>query len=295
MNSRLTRFAAELLIGATVSISLTSRAVAWSTDSVSLAQAPTEITYTTVRNDGGIDIQIPDGNYRVYPTLRPGENGYIGQDGISAVLLNPATGHVTVYSTETGETFYDYYIDPVDLGRPIGSPIARSDSPVTYMTPQNANAIAIQIADGGFSFYDVMYRTYGNRFEATDWGYRVMYDRDTGRVTVISDESGAELYNYFFSEADNGSGSRSSESYSSPAPETYITPESTNEITAELTEGEFYFYGPLVRSSGNTFVGSDGRVRVIYDRDTSRIVVINVVSGTEFYNYFFSEVDEGYL
>jgi hypothetical protein len=36
-------------------------------------------------------------------------------------------------------------------------------------------------------------------------------------------------------------------------------------------------------------------VRVIYDQDAGRIVIINVVTGTEFYNYAYSSIDEGYL
>jgi len=33
----------------------------------------------------------------------------------------------------------------------------------------------------------------------------------------------------------------------------------------------------------------------MYDKDTSRVVVINVVTGTEFYNYIFSTANEGSL
>ena len=126
---------------------------------------------------------------------------------------------------------------------------------------------------------------------------KLIVDGDSDRVVVISDETGEEFYNYFFDASFSSSNDSSEQSggYAQPTPETYLTRENANEYIAELIEGEFYFYGPLTRTSGNTFVGSDAQVRVMYDADTSRMVVINVVTGTEFYNYFISNVDEGYL
>lgn len=81
----------------------------------------------------------------------------------------------------------------------------------------------------------------------------------------------------------------------SPTPLTYMTPQGANVIMTQITEGEFKFRGPLRRTSGNKFAGEDGQVRVMYDKDTSRVVVINKVTGTEFYNYFFSIANEGKL
>lgn len=81
----------------------------------------------------------------------------------------------------------------------------------------------------------------------------------------------------------------------SPSPVTYMTPKNSDEIMVQITEGEFKYYGLLKRTMDNKFIGSDGQVRVIYDRETGRVVVINEVTGDEYYNYFFSEVDEGYL
>lgn len=81
----------------------------------------------------------------------------------------------------------------------------------------------------------------------------------------------------------------------SSTPVTEITEVNNNKIMMEITEEEFHFRGYLKRTSGNTFIGEDKQVRVIYDRDTKRVVVINVVTGTEFYNYIFSDVDEGAL
>ena len=68
-------------------------------------------------------------------------------------------------------------------------------------------------------------------------------------------------------------------------------------IVMQITEqeSEFNFHGYLERTSDNTFQGEDDNVRVIYDRGTGHIVVINRVTGDEFYNYFYSETDAGTL
>ncbi len=81
----------------------------------------------------------------------------------------------------------------------------------------------------------------------------------------------------------------------SPTPVTYMTLRNANEIATQITEGEFKYRGTLRRTSGNMFVGEDSQVRVMYDKGTSRVVVINKVTGTEFYNYFFSTANEGKL
>jgi hypothetical protein len=266
--------------------------------SVLLAQSPMGNTYTTVRSDGGIDIKITSGNQRINTTLRPGENSYVGQDRIFEVTLIPSTGHVTVYSNETGETFYDYYIEPISFGGG-STAVAQSSTPTTYMTRLNSNEIIVQITDGNFYFRDTMHRGYGSHYQAVDHGYRVNYNSDSGRVTVISDETGAEVYNYFYTGAVGGSsgssGNTSGGNYGTVPSESYLTRVSNEEYQAELIEGQFYFNGPLYRSSGDTFVGSDGRFRVVYDRGSSQVVVINLTTGEEIFNYFYSEVDEGYL
>ena len=81
----------------------------------------------------------------------------------------------------------------------------------------------------------------------------------------------------------------------SPTPLTFMTVRNSNEIMTQITEGEFKFRGPLRRTSGNKFSGEDGQVRVMYDKDTSRVVVINKMTGDEFYNYIFSIANEGKL
>ncbi len=66
---------------------------------------------------------------------------------------------------------------------------------------------------------------------------------------------------------------------------TFMTPRNDNQIAVQITDGEFNFRGVLTRSSGNIYLAQDQQVRVIYDREAGRVVVINVVTGTEFYNY----------
>ena len=79
------------------------------------------------------------------------------------------------------------------------------------------------------------------------------------------------------------------------APITTMTKKSRDQIAVTIKEAEFRFQGTLKRTSGNTFIGEDRQVRVIYDQGTSHVVVINKKTGDEFYNYIFSITDEGRL
>ncbi|HEY9663510.1 MAG TPA: hypothetical protein V6C65_34115 [Allocoleopsis sp.] len=76
-------------------------------------------------------------------------------------------------------------------------------------------------------------------------------------------------------------------------PTTYVTPVQDDELVMQITEGEFRFHGYLERTSDNIFVGTDDQVQVTYDRDAGRVIVVNKETGTEFYNYIYSEVNEG--
>ncbi|MFB2836102.1 hypothetical protein [Floridanema evergladense] len=112
---------------------------------------------------------------------------------------------------------------------------------------------------------------------------------DSGTIYRLAKES---IFVYWNSGSNNN---QSSSNSSSPTPVTRIIRRTPNQITVRITEGEFKYSGVLRRTSGNTFIGSDGRVRVIYDRQTGRITVINAVTGDEFYNYIYSDVNEGRL
>ncbi|MBE9140233.1 hypothetical protein IQ254_24040 [Nodosilinea sp. LEGE 07088] len=211
---------------------------------------------------------------------------------VTFLMLGVVSTGAAVQAAETGET-------PGSFNPPQGLEIAQSSPPTTYMTRLSPNEIIVQITDGGFYFRDTMYRGYGDTYQATDHGIRVIYDSDSGRVVVISAQTGAEFYNYFYTGTVGGSGSSSGGSsggnFGRVPSESYLTRTNDNEYNAELSEGQFYFNGLLSRSSGDIFVGSDGRFRVIYDRSNGRVVVINLTTGEELFNYVYSEVDEGYL
>jgi hypothetical protein len=74
----------------------------------------------------------------------------------------------------------------------------------------------------------------------------------------------------------------------SVTPTTYLTSQTPDTIAIQIQDGEFFYHGTLTRSYGNLFSGTDGRVRVNYDLDSQQIVVINSVTGDEFYNYSYA-------
>jgi hypothetical protein len=176
--------------------------------------------------------------------------------------------------------------------------LAQSNAPQrTYMTPQrDPNQIAVDITDAEFRVYGIMQRSYGNYYVLTTRGVQITYNRDTGNVVVLNSMTGTEFYNYTFTEAGRSS-TTPARSYVAPSatPSTNLSQIADNEIAAYITEGEFSFDGILYRTSGNSFIGEDGRVRVMYDKGSSRMVIINVVTGTEFYNYTYSMANEGSL
>jgi hypothetical protein len=176
--------------------------------------------------------------------------------------------------------------------------LAQSKTPQrTYMTPQrDPNQIAVDITDGEFRVYGIMQRSYGNYYILTTSGVQITYNRDTGNVLVVNSVTGTEFYNYTFTEAGR-TPSTPAQTTTAPSatPRTNLSQIADNQIAAYITEGEFVFDGMLYRTSGNTFVGEDGRVRVMYDKGASRMVIINVVTGTEFYNYIYSMANEGSL
>ena len=175
--------------------------------------------------------------------------------------------------------------------------LAQSKTPQrTYMTPQrDPNQIAVDITDAEFRVAGIMQRSYGNFYVLSKDGVQVTYNRDNGNVVVLNSVTGTEFYNYTFTEASRAPAPTGS-SFSSNAPEsTTLTPIGNGQISAYITDGEFSFSGALTRTSGNTYVGEDGRVRVIYDQSAGRIVIINVVTGTEFYNYAYSGATVGAL
>lgn len=76
---------------------------------------------------------------------------------------------------------------------------------------------------------------------------------------------------------------------------TNMTVTGKNTIAVSIKDAEFKFNGTLKRTSGNYFIAEDRQVRVMYDKGTSHVVIINKKTGTEFYNYIFSVANEGRL
>lgn len=174
---------------------------------------------------------------------------------------------------------------------PKGEDRATSSGSCTFS--QRQGAVSIQLKNG-------------KRYELTPAGdgpgnYRDQNGRaayrqaglgDKGQIYRLANES---IYVYWSNASASNQSSQPSSNQSSKAPSTKMTARNANQIEVEITEGEFNFSGVLTRTSGNKFTGSDGRVRVMYDRDKARVVIINEATGAEFYNYQYTDVNEGSL
>jgi hypothetical protein len=199
MNSQVAIITTALLLGAS-GLGIPAQASNLIQNPVYLAQARTPVTYTTLAGNGDIVIQITDGNFRVHTYLQPGENGYVGEEGVSRIYLNPLTGQVIVTSTETGEEFYNYYIHPINT-HPNVSSYGHVGTPVTSITQQTPDRLYAEITEGDFRFSGVLTRTDPavNSFIGSDNQVRVMYDRDADRIVIINVQTGDEYYNYPYS------------------------------------------------------------------------------------------------
>ncbi|MGE5655135.1 MAG: SH3 domain-containing protein [Actinomycetota bacterium] len=175
---------------------------------------------------------------------------------------------------------------------PKGEDRATSSGPCTFS--QRQGFVSIQLQNG--KRYEL--RPVGNQpgnyqDQNGQPAYRQSGLGDRGQIYRLANQS---IYVYWDTgSSNNNQSNQSTPGGSSTIPVTKMTRQNANQYTVQITEGEFNFSGVLKRTSGNTFIGSDGRVRVIYDRNTGRITIINVATGTEFYNYIYSEVNEGSL
>jgi hypothetical protein len=122
MKPQIALFTTAFLLGA-ASIALPTRASEMAASPVLLAQYSNPVTYTTLAGNGQIAIQITDGNFRVHTYLQPDENGYIGEEEVSRIYLNPLTGQVIVTSTETGRSFTTTTFRP-SIPIPASAPMA---------------------------------------------------------------------------------------------------------------------------------------------------------------------------
>ncbi|GAB4378597.1 MAG: hypothetical protein Kow00121_30900 [Elainellaceae cyanobacterium] len=179
---------------------------------------------------------------------------------------------------------------------PLGEDQASAVLPCTFS--QRQGAVGIQLSDGRRYDLSPVGDQPGNYIDQDGQAvYRQSGLGDRGQIYRFATES---IYVYWdtaglpSSDLDESQSSSSvSSSAQSSTPVTYVTVLDDNHIMMQITEGEFRFHNDLERTSGNTFVGQDEQVRVTYDRSTGRIVVINAQTGTEFYNYIFSEANEG--
>lgn len=174
---------------------------------------------------------------------------------------------------------------------PKGEDRATSSGPCTFS--QRQGAVGIQLQNG--KRYDL--RPVGNQpGNYKDQNGRAAYRQaglgEKGQIYRLANES---IYVYWDMGSNHNQTNKPAPSRPSTVPVTKMTRRNNNQIAVQITEGEFNFSGVLTRTSGNTFIGSDGRVRVIYDRDSARVTIINVATGKEFYNYTYSDVNEGSL
>jgi hypothetical protein len=173
---------------------------------------------------------------------------------------------------------------------PKGEDRATSSSSCTYS--QRQGAVSIQLENG--RRYDL--RPVGNqpgnyRDQNGRPAYRQTGLGNRGQIYRLANES---IYVYWDTAGSNQP-SQPASSQASGTPVTRMTRRNANQIAVQITEGEFNFSGILTRTSGNKFSGSNGRVRVMYDRGVGRVVIINEATGTEFYNYRYTDLNEGRL
>ena len=174
---------------------------------------------------------------------------------------------------------------------PAGEDIASAVVPCTFS--QRQGEVRITLQDGTTYELSPTGDQPGNYIDQNGQAaYRQAGLGDQGQIYQMDNET---IYVYW--DPAIGSSEPSTSSAQSSTPVTYVTDVRDGVIVMQITESgsEFRFHGYLERTSGNTFQGEDDNVRVMYDRDTGRVVVINRVTGDEYYNYFYSTTDEGAL
>ena len=92
--------------------------VYWDTSGLSHStDTSNPITYTTQVDANHIIIQVSDGSFYFHQTLTQlvGPD-YSGSDGQVRVVYTPSSGRVYIFRERTGETLYDYTINPTAIG-----------------------------------------------------------------------------------------------------------------------------------------------------------------------------------
>ncbi len=73
-------------------------------------------------------------------------------------------------------------------------------------------------------------------------------------------------------------------------PETYVKVQDINSLVMQINEGEYQFRGILRRIGSKEFIGNDRQSRVVFNPYDGHVMVFNVATGTEFYNYYIDPV-----
>jgi hypothetical protein len=174
---------------------------------------------------------------------------------------------------------------------PKGEDRAKSSGLCTFS--QRQGAVGIQLKNG--KRYDLV-PVGNNPGNYRDQNGRAAYRQsglgDRGQIFRLATES---IYVYWDTAPYTQQSQTTPTQPAAGTPVTRMTHRNKNQIAVQITEGEFKFSGILTRTSGNIFQGSDGRVRVIYDRGAGRVTIINPKTGDQFYNYNYTDVNEGSL
>lgn len=160
---------------------------------------------------------------------------------------------------------------------------------------QRQGNVGIQLEDGRRYDLQITGNQPGNYIDQNSQAaYRQSGLGDTGQIYRLAKES---IYVYWAGDNDNSNSNQTISQSNSATPLTKMTRRQNQNINVEITEGEFEFYGVLKPSTEkpNSFIGEDDQVRVFYDRNIGQITIINKVTGDLFYQYNYTDVDEGSL
>lgn len=174
---------------------------------------------------------------------------------------------------------------------PKGEDRATSSGLCTFS--QHQGTVGIQLENGDrYDLVPVGEQPGNYQDQNGDAAYRQSGLGDKGQIYRLTNQS---IYVYWDTAPYTSDAQAAPASPAEGTPVTIMNRRNDNQIDVEITEAEFNFSGVLTRTSGNIFQGSDGRARVIYDRDAGRVTIINPVTGDEFYNYNYTDVNEGRL
>ena len=198
-------------------------------------------------------------------------------------LAIASVGFVVTAKADTVNARCDVY--------PKGEDRATSSGLCTFS--QRQGAVEIQLENGKrYDLVPVSNQPGNYRDQEGHAAFRQSGLGDKGQIYRLANES---IYVYWDTAPYTSDTQATPSSPAAGTPVTIMNPRNNNQIAVQITEGEFKFSGVLTRTSGNIFQGSDGRARVIYDRGVGQVTIINPETGDEFYNYNYTDVNEGGL